>query len=152
MRGVAIMIIAVIVTLLSGCERYRLDRQMEELCKKDGGIQVYETVTLSPAEYDKLFKYVAAAKSQEERYGPGYRYVVRDEVVTGADNDPEKGRGKLTRYYGALYRASDGFLLGENISYQRVGGDFFTFGFQPSGSRCPNPRIDLAQSIFVKGE
>lgn len=153
MRNMAMFLSFVVcATLLSGCERYWLDRQMEELCKKDGGVKVYEKVMLPPAEYERVFNFVAAAKSKEERYGSGYRYVLKSDVVAGKGVDPDKGRGTLTRYYGALYRALDGRLLGENISYQRVGGDLFTFGFQPSGNHCPKPRIDLAQSIFVKGE
>lgn len=35
--------------LLAGCEKARLDAQVKELCAKDGGIKVYETVKL-PAD------------------------------------------------------------------------------------------------------
>ena len=45
-RATLLLTFAALTTALAGCERWSLDRQMEELCKKDGGIKVYETVTL----------------------------------------------------------------------------------------------------------
>lgn len=146
------LILIVIITSLAGCERYALDRQMEELCKKDGGIKVYETVTLTPEEYDSVFNYVTTAKSQEERYGPAYRAVIKKEILVGKEADPSKGGGQLSRWYFAIYRKSDNALLGEAVSYDRSGGDFFTFGFQPSGNVCPHFDRGFEQSIFLKGE
>ncbi len=148
-RLVAIMLII----LLSGCERYWLDRQMQELCAKDGGVKVYKTVTLSPAEYEALFKYKVRAKSREEYYGPEYRYIATRTVIAGKqDRAPGSGRGQLARNHYAIYLRSVNLLLGENVEYSRVGGDLITFGFQPSGNHCPKRRVSLAQSVFVKGE
>jgi hypothetical protein len=136
---------------LPGCEKYRLDRQMEELCKKDGGVKVYETVTLSPGEYKALFEYKVAAKSQEKYYGPDYRYVSSSKHLVGRDGDAEKGRAELRRIYSAIYRRSDNRLLGESVWYSRVGGDLILFGTQPSGNYCPVPGVDLAQALFRRG-
>lgn len=141
---------------LSGCERHALDRQMEELCKKDGGIKVYETVKLPPSEFSNtgqpLAKYVPIAKSPEDYLGPDYRYVQKQEVLAGKNANTEKGEGRLWRWHSSIYRRSDERLLGESISYGRSGGDGFTFGFQPSSNHCPKPRIDLIKSVFVRGE
>lgn len=151
-RRIAICLaVAISAVSLSGCERYWLDRKMEELCRKDGGVKIYETVTLSPPEYEELSKYAVTKKSIEDYYGPEYRYVLKREVIVGNDNVPEKGRGQLVRWYSAIYRRSDNRLLGESISYDRSGGDLFTFGFQPSGNICPRPRVSLQHSIFLKG-
>lgn len=153
MRGITTaLVFMVVVASLSGCERYALDRKMEELCKKDGGIKVYEKVTLSPTEYDAVFNYVVKHKTQEDYYGPGYRYVYRRDYIVGKDAKPERGEGRLSRSYWALYRQFDGRLLGESVSYSRGGGDWITFGFQPSSNHCPKPRIDLAKSVILKGE
>jgi hypothetical protein len=142
---------------LTGCERWALDRQMEELCKKDGGVKVYERVTVPASEFSNvgqpLAKYASQAKSLEERLGPDYRYVERREVVAGApDADPERGEGRLLRVHQAVIRRSDEKLLGECVWYERGGGDFFTFGFQPSSDYCPKPRVNLISAIFLKGE
>lgn len=152
MRSVVIPIVAVVITLLAGCERYALDRQMDELCKKDGGVKVYETVRLLPAEYEAVFNYVGKHKTQEDYYGPDYRYVAESSHLVGKEGDAMKGNGELIRHYSAIYRKSDNHLLGESIRYARGGGDFLTLGFQPSGNSCPRLSVGLAHSIFVKGE
>ncbi|MEI2677287.1 MAG: hypothetical protein V9G29_05170 [Burkholderiaceae bacterium] len=140
---------------LAGCERWELDRQMEALCKKDGGVKVYETVVLPASEFgpadQPLARHIPIAKSDEDYLGPDYRYVRAMDVLVGKNVDIESGKGRLTRFHAAIYRRSDGHLLGESISYGRGGGDGFTFGFNPSGNACPLPRIDLIKSVFVKG-
>ena len=151
-RIVTALILIVIGASFVGCERYALDRQMEELCKKDGGVKAYETVTLSPVEYDKLFKYVTIAKTQEDYYGPDYRYIRRRELISGTENGPQRGSGRLSRWYSAIFRKSDGRTLAESVQYFRTGGDLFTFGFQPSANDCPKFQVGLANSVFIKGE
>lgn len=151
MRGITAFALIIAAASLAGCERYALDRQMEELCKRDGGIKVYETVTLSPAEYEVVFNHVVKATTQEDYYGPAYRYVREQAVLIGRGNDPEKGRGLLFRWHAAIFRRSDNRLLGEYISYGRSGGDGFTFGFHPSSKSCPRLDRGLAHSVFIKG-
>ncbi len=151
---------AALVVLLalgtSGCERWRLDQQMEVLCKQDGGIKVYETVTLPASEFSNvgqpLARYAKQAKSPEERLGPDYRYVWQRTVLFGVGAKLQAGEGTLVRNHLSITRRADGRLLGESVSYARGGGDGFTFGFQPSGNHCPNPRIDLIGSVFIKGD
>lgn len=155
-RVIATAMTAVFLLGLAGCERFALDRQMEELCKKDGGIKVYETATLPASEFSStgqpLAKYIPLAKSEADYLGPEYKYVQQRKIIVGQGADIQEGEGQLSQWYSAVYRRSDGLLLGESISYGRGGGDGFTFGFQPSGNYCPKPRIDLIKAIFIKGE
>ena len=144
-------LLLVVLAFVSGCERYALDRKMEELCKQDGGVKVYETVTLSSEEYTRIFGYAINTKSKEDYYGPDYRYVLTQNVLIGKEADPEKGQGRLTRWYSAIYRRADGRLLGESVSYGRSGGDGFTFGFHPSVNSCPRLSRGLDQMVFLKG-
>lgn len=140
---------------LAGCERWELDRQMEALCKKDGGVKVYETVTLPASEFSNigqpLARFAQQAQSIEDHLGPEYRYTWQEDMLVGAMAKPEKGDGQLIRLHISIFRRSDGHLLGESISYSRSGGDGFTFGFQPSGNHCPQPRVDVINSVFIKG-
>ena len=151
----ALLTLAALTTALGGCERWALDRQMEELCKKDGGIKVYETVTLPASDLSNigqpLARYQQTAKSEEELFGPDYKYVVKRDFIVGPHARADRGEGQLTRWHQAIYRRSDGRLLGEAVRYNRSGGDGFTFGFQPSGKNCPEDRIGLELHIFVKG-
>lgn len=156
MRSViATAMTAVSLLGLAGCERYALDRQMEALCKKDGGIKVYETVTLPAGEFSNvgqpLARYWKLETPAEERLGPDYRYVEKREILVGRHADPTKGEGQLVRSYQSIYRRKDGRLLGESVRYDRGGGDFLTFGFQPSGNSCPRFTQGLDQAIFIKG-
>jgi hypothetical protein len=150
-RFAAVLACAALATLLVACERYALNQQMEELCKKDGGVRVYETVTLPPSEYEALWKYAATAATPADFYGPNYRSVATKEILVGQNATAGSGIGQLSRLYWGIYRRSDNRLLGERVGYQRDGGDPFTLGFQPGSSSCPRDPIGLAQSVFIKG-
>ena len=155
-KALCIVFVALASLILAGCERWALDRQMEALCKKDGGVKVYETVTLPASEFSDtgqpLARYIPLAKTDAEYLGPDYRYVRKREVLSGQNANAEKGEGQLTRWHHSIYRLSDERLLGESVSYARAGGDGVTFGFQPSGKSCPAPSLDLAKSVFKRGE
>ena len=155
MRGLTWFFAVIALLLLSGCERWALDWQMDELCKKDGGTKVYEKVRDPKMEFSyggPFYRHTSPNWPQDEYYGPDYKYVVTREILVGRYAIPERGEGRLDRVHMVLYRKVDNKLLGESILYQRGGGDFFTFGFMPSGNACPLPRKDLAKSIFVGGE
>ena len=125
---------------------------MEELCKKDGGVKVYETVTLPPNQFETLKSYATTARATEDYYGPNYRFVSKREILVGRDAKAETGEGQLARLYWAIFRRSDNRLLGEQIEYRRNGGDAFTFGFQPSSNSCPRVDRGVAGAVFIKGE
>lgn len=152
MRSVVAILLASSLLTLAGCESDELDRQMEQLCKRDGGVKVYETVRLSARELEEIRQYPLTAKSRADFYGPQYRAVSTKEVLVGKNARAGTGEGQLSRLYWAIYRRSDDRLLGEQVSYQRDGGDLFTFGFQPSSAGCPHVEHGLAQSIFIKGD
>lgn len=154
-RLVGVVAAATLLWGLTGCERWSLDRQMEAMCRKDGGLHVYEKVALPASEFSNLgepfAKYATSAKSFEDRLGPDYRYVVERTVVAGLpDADPERGQGRVTRVHEKVLRRSDGKLLGEHVRYVRGGGDFSTFGFQPSAKHCPDEAVSLISSVFFK--
>ena len=155
-KALCIVFVALASLILAGCERWALDRQMEALCKKDGGVKVYETVTLPASEFSNvgqpLARYSKLATTEEESLGPEYRYTSRREVLAGATANPERGEGRLVRVYWAINRRSDGKLLGEQVEYRRIGGDMFTFGFHPSSAACPHVDHDISQAVFIKGE
>lgn len=161
---VAIPLAAVLLLTLAGCERWALDRQMEALCKKDGGVKVYETVAL-PAGYfehdgrlrvSQSMAYGPKADGEEDRFqrvgDDEYRIVSKKIYLVGKDADPTKGEGSLARRRTAVYRWCDKYLLGESVEYWRGGGDGFTFGFQPSGNFCPQPRAAIVQLVLLKGK
>ena len=128
---------------------------MEELCKKDGGVKVYETVTLPASEFNDLgqplYRFIRPGVAPEDRLGLDYRYVTRREVLVGEHANPAQGQGRLVRIRWAIYRRADEKLLGEQVQYERIGGDLFTFGFQPSRRSCPTLERGFDSNIFLKG-
>ena len=147
----AVLLIA--MSLISGCEKLWLDRQMEELCKKDGGVRVYETVKLPPEMFDQLgdpFPGWRTRKS-EDRLGTEYLFEETDAILK--DGDPLKGQGRLRRYYRKIIRRADKKLLGESVYYGRSGGDFIAFP-HPTSKGCPASQSsnDVIKQVFIKQE
>jgi len=152
----------VLCVALFGCERWTLDKQMEELCAKDGGIVVFEKVTL-PATY--FYQDGALKRRQTMLLGPDpsvnferigdddFRIITTKQYLVGSQStNLQRGNGVLIRMQVRIVRWKDKQLLGEQVWFDRGGGDGFTFGFQPSGKTCPLLITSLTQSVFVKGE
>jgi hypothetical protein len=143
--------LAVVGLAMTGCEKFALDRQMEELCSKDGGVKVYETVMLPPEMFDQWgdpFPGWRGRKS-EDRLGENYQYTM--EISDLKKGDALKGEGELRRFSVRIHRRADRKLMGEAISYGRSGGDFIAFA-HPTSKSCPadQSESDLIRSVFVK--
>jgi hypothetical protein len=161
MRGVVLIAFAAALFLiLSGCERWALDKQMEELCKKDGGVKVYEQVKVPTGWLDvagrpnlKVFptRDVGGGMSRQVLAD---QYVIetrRQDIKRASNDDPGfYTEGRLSRYAIVVRRVADNKTLGEEVSYGRSGGDL-SLG-HPSYRSCPDPRPipDVIQSVFVK--
>lgn len=148
----AYMVSLFVVLLHGGCERYALDRQMDELCKKDGGIKVYETVTLPAEMFDQNGDPFPGWRKRpaQERLGSDYRL---DEQTTYIKKgDPLKGQGELVRFDSKVIRNADGKVLGQQTSYGRSGGDLIVVD-HPSSKLCPqqlgSPTF-VIRTVFVK--
>jgi len=137
---------------LVGCEKAALDSRVDELCAKDGGVRVYETVSLPPSMFDQWGDPFPGWRGRkfEDRFGPDYRYVEETEYIK--NGDPFKGEGRLDRSVTKIFRRADNKLLGEAISYGRSGGDLIPFA-HPSSRSCPTYSDDskwVIKSVFVK--
>jgi len=159
MRGLTWSFTVMALLLLSGCERWALDRQMEELCAKDGGIKVYEKVRDPKMEFSNgapFYRHTSPNWPQDEYFGPDYRYVTEEKYIVGnRQTKVEHGEGNLVRIHTAIYRRTDNKLLGEQIWYHRAGGDGFVWGglgLHPSGKNCPMFDTSLGLQVFKKGE
>ena len=154
---------ALLAAALGGCEKYELDRQMNELCAKDGGVRVYETVTLSPEMFDPNGRPFPPAlrKVQQDRVESqlvshdeilGTQYRLRSEVLYLKKGNPVKGEGVLMRFHERVIRDSDGKTLGEAVSYGRSGGDFIALGhFTSNGCPVHQGSNAATRAVFIKG-
>lgn len=137
------LILATALLLLAGCEKDRLDVQVKELCAKDGGIKVYETVKLPPEKFDK-YGVVRIPSKQDAKLEDEYFYEWSVHIYV--DGNPS-----LRRDHFLVIRRSDSKLLGEAISYARRGGDM-PGPWHPSSFRCPENSGNsiLQQRIFTR--
>lgn len=128
----------------AGGEKAMVDAQVRKLCAQDGGVRVYETVTLPKEKFDKWGNVGLSskiyAKSTDEYYYEFENHYIRE-------GDPTLVRSKTK-----IVRRSDKKVLGESIRYGRGGGDL-PGPWHPSSYDCPLiENLRLEASIFVKGD
>jgi len=126
-------------------EKLWVDHQVRELCAKDGGVKVYETISL-PADKFNQYGQINFFRpiDGENALGPDYIYIWRYKYL-------KKGDPSLSRSHTVIIRRSDNKLLGESISYSRGGGD--PVGpWQPTSFSCPSNygQVQLLEKIFLK--
>jgi hypothetical protein len=127
--------------------KWRADRLVDELCSKDGGIRVYEQVTLPKERFNNLGQPQIpdkdSAKSTDEYFST---WVGND--IRGLRNKGPYGALVIFRGESTYFRKSDKKILGQIVTYARRGGD--PIGpWHPSHYSCPN-HTNLLNKIFVK--
>ena len=121
---------------LAGCEKYRLDKEVRQLCAKDGGIKVYETVKL-PADKFNEWDQPNFYRPDQGENALGVDYVFKNQVVHYRQGNPEMWRTQIQ-----VIRRIDGKILGVSTSYSRRGGDFPGLAHDSSFG-CPEERGDI---------
>jgi hypothetical protein len=132
---------------LCGCEKDRLDKQMAELCQKDGGSRVYEKVVLPAEMFDELGRPLLGWGKHEGKLDKSYMYVHEEKILK--NGDPFKGKGQLFRFHDKIIRRSDDKLLGEEVYYHRAGGDGFYIGHYTQ-KMCPETTMHIDRMVFIK--
>lgn len=134
---------------VAGCERAKtkLDREVDRLCAIDGGVHIYETVTLPKENFGpdgEVFPQYRARYPNGE-LGPGYSY-------RRAESSLVQGDPALQRFHHLIVRLNDQKTLGELVVYRRSGGDL-AGPWQPSTYSCPlGPKFDLERKVFVSAK
>jgi len=126
-------------------EQLQLDKQVRELCAKDGGIKVYETVRLPAERFDQ---YGNVGILDKKHAKPTDEYYYETEVHYYLQGNPTLLRSRTW-----IVRRSDGKILGESIRYGRGGGDL-PGPWQGSSFSCPSiadAEGRLESSVFLKG-
>lgn len=141
--GFAILSAPVLVS--NGMKVY-YDRQVRELCAKDGGVRIYETVRLPAEKFDEL-KRVNFVLPDKTRAEPA------DEYYSETDRHYyRKGNPEVSRRQYRIIRRSDQKILGELVLYGRGGGDL-PGPWHGSSFTCPDPtQVHFESTIFVKGD
>lgn len=136
-------------------EQAQVDKQVRELCAKDGGVKVYETVPLPSDKFNKWGQVNFFKPTQnEDSLGPDYVY--KWEVHYYKNGDPASNGSQeivMKRDQIRILRKSDMKLLGQVVMYERGGGDL-PGPWMPSSFSCPASQeaneVILMSRIFIK--
>jgi len=122
------------------------DAKVREMCAKDGGIKVYETVELPPEMFNQWGQ-INFYRPIDDENALGPKYMVKDE---DRFLRPENEKPAIIRHHFLVLRRSDGKLLGERVAYVRRGGDI-PGPWHPSSFSCPDYREGgLLEKLFLK--
>lgn len=127
-------------------EKWQADKKVRELCAKDGGVKVYETVKLSPERFDQWGNVNIPNKKYAK---PTDEYYYESEILYYREANPTLLRSRTW-----IVRRFDGKVLGEAISYGRGGGDL-PGPWHGSSFHCPQiaeTEGKIESSIFLKGD
>lgn len=155
-RAVVAVSVAVFLGLLwiAAGEKWWLDYQVRELCAKDGGVKVYETVTLPVEKFNQWGQPNFYRPDQGEN-ALGSEYAMKWDVYYYRRGNPDSGTGGIVmaRNHIQIIRRMDNRLLGETVLYGRRGGDL-PGPWHPSSFSCPDSNdagdIAMLKKIFVQ--
>lgn len=123
------------------------DTKVREMCAKDGGISVYESVELPAVMFNKWGQINFYRPNQgENALGSEYLVKVETQFLRTENEDPV-----IMRFQSQVFRKSDGKLLVDSVSYARRGGDL-PGPWHASSYRCPEHVKDILDELFVKSK
>ena len=132
--------------------KWRADNMVDELCAKDGGIKVYETVILPAPMFNKYGQpEIGLSKNKPSQNGLYFDLNIED--LVGNHNSSAIRDLVVMRSKTKIVRNSDRKTLGEKISYTRRGGDA-AGPWHPSHYTCP-PNVtgwDLATKVILMAD
>lgn len=131
--------------------KWRADKLVDELCAKDGGIKVYETVTLPKERFNRWGQF-EVREQRVMKPDDEYYYIWKTADIKGHSGTADINVLLISKSHFSMYRTSDKKLLGEAISYGRRGGD--PMGpWMPSSHLCPaHSQNELSKQIFLKAD
>lgn len=122
------------------------DYKVREMCEKDGGVRVFETVRLDRQQYSLILNQFGQLSPPLENKAADNVPIVRKFTSTYIRrNDPEVRRDELV-----VIRRSDEKVLGVSVSYSRVGGDLIAL--HPSNFSCSEKSRDIFAAIVQPNE
>jgi hypothetical protein len=116
-----------------------MDSEIKRLCEIDGGIKVYEVVSLPADKFNQWGQINFYHPSRKlEALGPDYIFIQKVDYLQKGNPDLGTGESLMVRSEFRVLRRSDSKLLGQAVLYGRRGGDL-PGPWQPSSFSCPRP-------------
>ena len=139
-------------------ETWLADQKVKELCAKDGGVKVYETVKLPAERFDEFNQFRVSNKlymkpSDEYFWEDDSQFYEKNKNPEWVENHRDQSMEIIRSHY-KFYRNLDNKLLGEDVSYIRRGGGL-PGPWHGSSFMCPDPikqPSNIEKLIFLKEE
>ena len=129
---------------------WRADKLVDELCAKDGGIKVYEVVTLPKERFNEYGQFVIPPDKRYLKPNDEYFIQINTETLMG-NNDYASLLPRVRKNHISIIRVKDNRKLAEYISYGQGGGEAIGFSLTHARYSCPRVSdLDLVASVFVK--
>lgn len=149
---IAFLIFLLLWLGLPAFNKWRADKLVDELCAKDAGIKVYETVVLPRYRFDVRGQFhvsdIRYMKPTDEYYS-NHTFTYYKNGMPIMDGSHKDETLEVWQLYHKIYRKIDDKLIGESISYSRRGGD--PVGpWHMSSYTCPENDNLEKQIFFVK--
>ncbi len=152
LRNSAIAVVGIVgalwlVKYFSETEMRRLDKEVDRLCAIDGGLHIFETVTLPSAKFSEYGRPLVPSGHDDIGFG----YFVRGEAKTLSGPGQAPG-ARLIRDMTQVVRSSDDKVVAEQVIYVR-GGGYWLEGIPGigRGKTCPDPdSMDIRAKVFNK--
>jgi hypothetical protein len=145
-----LLTIVALVPLATSCAtpgKSELDAEVKRLCAIDGGIRLYEKVTLASDKFNQ-YGQINFYRPTHGENALGPEYLFKQETIYYRRGSPEMSR---THYQ--VIRRVDSKLLGETVFYGRGGGDL-PGPWRDSTFVCPSyeeaDSMALLMKVFVR--
>lgn len=137
--GVAAVALVGYVGFFEGRKAY-WDREVSELCKRDGGDRVFSSIEVSKDDYLRFLNKFGKFEIPLDSPDANVPVVQKRTSSYVRRNDPEVRRDETQ-----IIQKRDGVLLAQTVSYSRVGGD--SFGLQPTYHSCPEQQSSIYSRV-----
>jgi hypothetical protein len=145
--------LVLIVAAYFGPSAYRkaeMDKEVDRLCSVDGGIKVFERISLPPDQFNQWGDpNIPFAGEKGTATSP---YIIEIELrdLVRVDSSVLR-RLTLVRFQARALRRVDGEILGEAVGYSRLGGDPEGPWHPSSYSGCAkSDDKNLVKNVFVR--
>lgn len=125
------------------------DDRVTELCMLEGGVKIFETISLSQEDYVRLggFNGEIPLPREGSPIAEGAEYVIRTKYEELNESSP-----RVSKSENIILRVRDGLVLGTFTIFSRVGGDSGLLYSESSSFSCTDiyrDGWDIGRQIFI---
>ena len=144
------------ILMLASCAGYvpgaksHWDSKVREMCKKDGGVTIYQQVHVSKDEISRHVLPTSAGRlsvTTKRLAHPDAPVYAIDKIATIREGNPI-----VRRIETDIVRRRDGAVVAKLVRYARLGGDFPLGITEGTSFVCPDPHVldaELSDRLFI---